>query len=140
MSAPWISRVSSCHPTQWNNYARRTPDLGSGPGGKGGRTSGHDRIGWGGPLPSRERNPTMLISNSNNSNLVVSIVSPLPPAPGQPTTAPPAGGQQYTNEVVAPAHGSTPDPAGGPAPLFACSTTAAPLTKKTLMINYSLEE
>jgi hypothetical protein len=83
----------------------------------------------------------MFISNLNNSTLVASI-SPLPSAPGQPPTAPaPAGGtraQQYTNDVAASNHGSTPahHPAGaGSALLIGSSTAAAALTKAAMMIN-----
>jgi hypothetical protein len=113
----------------------------AGRGGPGGKGECGARTGRGGSLPNRERNP-MLVSNSNNSTLLVSI-SPLPSAPGQPPTAPAPAivtrAQQYTNDIAASTHGSAPlhHPAGpGSAlSLIGSSTAAAALTKAAMMIN-----
>ena len=115
---------------------------GGGPGRRSGRDGGRGRGGRGGPLPCRERNP-MLVSNSRNSTLAASI-SPLPctPAPSVavPPPPPPAvAGPQYTTSVAASAHGSAPEPVGGPALLSTPRSTAADaLTAGTISLTILL--
>lgn len=81
----------------------------------------------------------MLVSNSRNSTLAASI-SPLPRTPAPSVAVPPpppaVAGPQYTTSVAASAHGSAPDPVGGPALLSTPRSTAADaLTKTALMMN-----